>query len=163
MTYLPNQYLLSLIFAICLFSASIYSELISYFQKFKYVIFCLALLIGVYNLSVNYGAYKQRSFKLNAINEYLYKCNLRDKTIIGPWAASVTWKSKSFTLPVWDKYFNWEDPINRYKPSVVITETDERESDFCYKNQGIDLYQISDSSKEFDVGDYELVLFFIKN
>jgi len=162
MKYLPNQYLLSLFFATGLFTASIYSELVIYFRKFRYIFFGMALLICVYNLSWYVGAYKQRTFQLREINNYLSSFDLKDKTIIGPWAASVTWKSNSKTLPVWDNYFNWKDPITNYKPTIVITESDERDSDAAYKNHGIDLNQISDSCKTFDVWNYKLALYWIK-
>lgn len=161
MKYLPNQYLLSLFFAIGLFTASMYSELITYFRKFRYVFFGLALVIGVYNLSWYVSAYKQRTYQLREINNYLSQYDLGESTIIGPWAASVTWKSNSKTLPVWDNYFNWKDPINTYKPAIVITEFDERDSDYAYKNHGIDLNQVSDSCKRFDVWNYKLCLYWI--
>ncbi|NVO04141.1 MAG: hypothetical protein HXX09_15710 [Bacteroidetes bacterium] len=162
MNYLPNQYLVSLIFAIGVFIASIYAELMAYFNKFKFLIIGIALLVGLYNLKYNYGAYKVRTYQLRALNEYLNKPELKGKTIIGPWAASSSWKSKSKTLPVWYQYFNWQNPITKYKPTIVISEISEGESDNCYKNQGIDLKQISDSSKTFDVWNTQLVVYWIK-
>ncbi|MCK9613452.1 MAG: hypothetical protein M0R16_11275 [Bacteroidales bacterium] len=161
MTYLPNQYLTSTLVAAGVFVASIYAELMAYFKKLKYVFLFAALIIGLYNLKKDGGAYKRRSFQLEAINSYLAGFDLKGKMALGAWAASSTWDCKAYTIPVWDKYFNWKDPINTYKPTLILTEHDEKDADYCYKNQGIDLHQVSDSSRTFSVSYYKVVVYWI--
>jgi len=162
MKYLPNQYLTSTLFAVGIFIASIYSELTSYFSKFKYIILTIAIIIGLYNLKKDGGSFKRRTHQLEIVNHYLASFNLRNKTVIGAWAPSSCFECKAYTLPVWDKYFNWKDPIKIYKPTIIITEFDEKDADYTYKSQGIDLKQLSDSNRTFDVWNYKLVVYWIK-
>ncbi|MDD4215522.1 MAG: hypothetical protein PHR81_12000 [Bacteroidales bacterium] len=162
MTYLPNQYLTSALFAAGIFIASVYSEMTAYFRKLKIVFIIAAILVGLYNLNKYGGAYNRRSFQLKAINSYLANYDLKGKLALGAWAASSTWECKAYTIPVWDKYFNWKDPINTFKPAIVLTEFDERDADYCYKNQGIDLNKVSDSSRTFGVSYYKVVVYWIK-
>jgi hypothetical protein len=45
---------------------------------------------------------------------------------------------------------------------MVISEIDERESDYAYKSQGIDLASISDSVKKYQLAAWQIHLYWIK-
>jgi 4-amino-4-deoxy-L-arabinose transferase-like glycosyltransferase len=162
MSYLPNRYLLSLFFASAVFISAFYSELTFYFKKIKFVFFILSIAFGIYNLSMYNDALTRRSYQISAVNEYLSKYDLKEKPVIGAWASAFCWNNKAITFPVWNNYFNWKDPIITYKPAVVVSESDENESDATYRNQGIDLNKLSDSNRIFNVRDYKIALYWIK-
>lgn len=161
MWYLPNRYLLSLFFGCGVFVSSFYSEIIGYFNNIKFEVTALALVFGIYNFTYYSDAFQRRTYQMSTVNEYLAKYDLKDRPVIGPWASSFCWENKAITLPVWNNYFNWKDPIAKYNPAVVISESDEKESDNTYKSQGIDLQKISDSSRSFEVWNYKIGVYWI--
>jgi len=58
---------------------------------------------------------------------------------------------------------NWENPVEKLKPNVIVSEIDESDSDCAYKKQGIDLAKISDSCRIFDMWRYKLALYWLNN
>ncbi len=163
MLYLPNRYIISLFFASGVFISSFYSALDIYFKKIKLLIFAIAIAFGIYNLSFYKDAMERKSYQLVAINEYLSNYDLKERPVIGAWASSFCWQNKAVTFPVWNNYFNWKDPVKSFKPSLVISETNEAESDNSYKSQNIDLNKLSDSIRTFDVWRYKINVFWIRN
>ena len=159
--YLPYRYIISLICAAGVFISAMYFDLFFRLPKLKYFFLFIAIAFGIYNLKFNYDAFNRRTYQLMTVNKYLAKYDLKNKPVIGPWASSVCWENKAITFPVWYNYFNWKDPIKKYRPAIVVTEIDELDSDFAYKNAGIDLKKASDSCRVFDVCRYKLVVYWI--
>ena len=162
MHYLPYRYLLGFMFAIGVILSTLFTEWTFHFGKLRYIFFGIAAVIGMLNMKNNFEAYTRRTFQLEKINDYLANYDLKNKTVIGAWASSVCWKNKAITKPVWLDYYNWIDPVNKNNAAVVVTETDESDSNEAYKKAGIDLNKISDSSRTFDVWRYQLALYWIK-
>jgi len=161
MNYLPYRYLLSLIFVIGIFVSLIFSSLAKINSGFKITLIIAVLLIGIYNTSFNYNAFSRRTHDLKNTNKYLLKHDLSGKTILGPWTASVSWETKAKTLPVWNNFLNFESPIKKHNPILVISEKNESESDKAYSTQNIKLEEISDSIKNYKIWRYDVNLFWI--
>jgi hypothetical protein len=159
--YIPYRYLISLFFAAGVFVASIYSAVSSHFKIIKIFIFIIAITLGIYNFKFYFDSVKARTYNLTSVNDYMATYDVKNKIVIGPWASSVCWKSKSTTKPVWNKYLNWEDPINKFKPIAIVSEIGETDSDLAYKNQGINLDSISDSCKVFDVWNVKIGVYWV--
>lgn len=162
MRYLPYRYLLSMFFAGGVFVSSAYAGFAEYFPKIKKWFVIAAFGFAMYFTALNFDSYQRRTWGLASINNYLEKYDVGGTKVIGAWAPSCCWENKAVTFPVWDNYFNWKNPVSIYKPSVIIAESDEEDSNQAYKNQNIDLYQLSDSVRQFDVWKYKLNIFWLK-
>ncbi|NTV85037.1 MAG: hypothetical protein HGA23_12195, partial [Bacteroidales bacterium] len=47
------------------------------------------------------------------------------------------------------------------KPEVIVAESDEKDSEQAWKSQGINLKEISDSSKMIKIGQWEVGIYFL--
>lgn len=160
MLYLPTRYLLSLFVGIGVFVSLMLSELQRH-QKRPYLLI-IGIIIGIINLTFVIKSYNNRTYDLKSVNEYMQKYDLSDETIIGPWAASLSWETKAKTLPVWNEFLNYKNPIIENNASIVISEYDEADSDESYRLQNISLDDCSDSVRQFNVYKYNLILYWIK-
>lgn len=162
MLYLPYRYALSLIFATGVLLSALYSEWLVKILKPKSFLFAIAIIIGLINFAYTFDSYGNRTYQLKAANEYFSHYNLKDQPVIGPWSGSFTWENKARAIPLWYKYLNWADPVNKYKPAAIVSEIGELDCDFAYKNQGINLDSISDSCRMFDVWNYKIGVYWVK-
>ena len=160
MQYLPTRYLLSIFVAIGAFTSFVLSDLQKSQKKPYFII--LVILIGLFNLVFVIKSYNRRTYDLKSANEYLLNYDLKKKTIIGPWAASFSWGTKARTLPVWNDFLNYKNPISETNASIVVSESDESCSDETYLSQNIILENHSDSAKQFKAGKYDLIFYWIK-
>ncbi|MFH0865666.1 MAG: hypothetical protein V1904_05700 [Bacteroidota bacterium] len=163
MKYLPYRYLISMLFAGGVFVSASYAGFTEYFPKFKKWLFLIAFGFTVYFMIFNFSSFQRRTWEIKAVNNYFAQYDLSNEKVIGAWAPSCCWQNNALTMPVWYNYFNWKDPVNVYKPAVIITESDEKDADYNYKNQNIDLFQISDSVRQFSIWKYKLNVFWMKN
>jgi len=161
MLYLPYRYALSLIFAAGVLLSAMYAEWLIKIAKPKFLFFSIAIIIGLLNLTYTIDSYSKRTYQLKTVNDYFLNYDFKDQPVIGPWAASFTWKNKAIAIPLWYKYINWDDPVNKYKPVAIVSEIGELESDYAYKSQGINLDSISDSCRVFDVWDYKIGVYWV--
>jgi hypothetical protein len=65
-------------------------------------------------------------------------------------------------MPIWDQYFNYKSPLTNLKPNLIIIEKNEEDCSLLFKNNHIDLNTVSDSTKNFRIGDWDLTSFWIK-
>lgn len=162
MSYLPNRYLLPLYFACGLLIAQALSFLYTRSRSFSLV----AILLGIFYLFINfplfYKTYNHRSHDLDKLNNYLSHYQYNGKYGLGSWATATSWGTDMKTLPVWYGYFNAVNPIKNLNPAVIVTEKDESETDKAYSNQGINLKAVSDSSREFSVWRYKVLVYWVK-
>ncbi|MHC1706847.1 MAG: hypothetical protein AB9842_04905 [Bacteroidales bacterium] len=162
MSYLPNRYLLPLYFASGLLIAQGLSSLYSRSSSFSLIAILFGLLFLGLNLPYLYKTYQNRTYDLDRLNEYLSKYEYDGSYGMGSWATASSWGTDMKTLPVWRDYFNAKDPLRTVKPTLVITEFNESESDKAYASQGIDLRAVSDSVREFPVWRYKVMVYWIK-
>ncbi|MCX6270695.1 MAG: hypothetical protein NTU44_05660 [Bacteroidetes bacterium] len=162
MIYLPNRYLLPLFFAVGLILAQALAALYTRRDHWKWISLMLALVILGFNLPFHVMNYRQRTYDLDKLNTYMSHYQYDGAYGLGSWATASSWGTDLRTIPVWNNYFNWKDPVNTYKPTVIITEKDESESDRTYQSQGINLLKESDSVRDFRIWRYEVSVYWMK-
>jgi hypothetical protein len=169
MLYLPSRYLLSLIFPMSLFIALVIHELIfnpsnnTAWKTLKVAGVFIALCFAIMNSAHYVQSFSRRTFEINKINSYLAGHNMYKKTVIGSWAPSLTWESKSFTFPLWNNIFFDKDIFSNHNPSVIIAEEDEKDSNQAFRSKNITLDALADSVKSFEVNGYRLKLYWMKS
>jgi hypothetical protein len=162
MVYLPTRYFLSLIAATGLVAALSLTTVTQGFRRWRIAAVVLLTALMIFQYSDNYKAYQRRTFDIRTVDYYLQRYDFGSQPILGVWAYTLAGGTKAKTLGVRYDYLNFEDPINNYKPRLIITEFNEAESDNVFSRQGIDLKAISDSMRSFKVWRYDLELYWIK-
>jgi hypothetical protein len=163
MVYLPTRYFLSLIAATGIVASLSMSYLIKNRPFTVKIILPVVLAIAVWNLTFIYKTWQRRTFDIEAINEYLETSSLdKNKPVLGIWAYTLAAKSKAPTIGIRHNYLNDKDPLETYRPQLIIAEFNQAESDSVWARQGIDLAAISDSVRSFKVWRYDLDFYWIK-
>jgi hypothetical protein len=161
MVYLPTRYFLSYIAASGLLAALALSHVAGGIVLRRNLVFILVAAAMLWQATDNYKAYQRRTFDIKAVSNYLKQFDFGSQPVLGVWAYTLASGTKAPTIGVRYNYLNYRDPINVYKPRLVITEFNEAESGNAYSNQGIDLRAISDSMCTFKVWRYDLELYWI--
>ncbi len=170
-TYYPTRYYISFFFVLGIFSGlgfsalwqwqtKLHAQRLSYGLQFLVLLLSLGFLIK--NIGDNYAAYQRRTYSLAKVNQYLKRYDFKGHTILGAWAASLSWGTNAKCIPVWKDYFNDEDPIRQFKPRMVIVESYHTSPNHPYVPKGIHLETLSDSSRFFTVGRWEIELWWMK-
>ncbi|HRY33963.1 MAG TPA: hypothetical protein P5531_13430 [Bacteroidales bacterium] len=162
MWYLPNRYLLPLFAVVSLLAAFALSLL--YLQRgiYKWSALMAGILIAVLNVPFHYRIYEERSDGLGEMNHYLASVKYDGRYGLGSWAASASWGSDMRTAPVWKDYFNAKDPLQQFHPAVIITETDQSDSNQAWMQLGIDPGEYSDSARIFRIWKYDVGVYWLK-
>lgn len=168
--YLPQRYQIPTIFAACFMIGFVFDELSKQITNVSInkgrfignVLFFLIVFAIGNSARLYVKSYNERHYLVQEMNDYLSHYDLKNDTIIGPWAPSATWESKSYSLPIWKDFYYHDDPINTFHPRIVVSEKDETDSDSAYSKQNINLKAISDSSKEFDIYLWKPVIYWLK-
>ena len=154
LAYLPGRYLVSTFFAmglfICIGIKGIYLVLPQRNLNIV-IIFILMVLPVSCNLIQYYEAYQRRSYLLRDANEFVAVFSTPGCYVAGPWAAAITWKSKSPSIPVWKDYFNDVNTMDRFHPCIIVSELDEEDSGNAWKSQGVNLSELSDTTYDFKI------------
>lgn len=167
MVYLPTRYQVSFLASMGLLMSLVIHELLSARKSglpmiFKPVaIVSILVLLGI-NLFIYFDTLQHRSYVIKDTNLYLSKYIDKQDVVLGAWAPSLTWKSGSRALPVWNNFLNYQDALHRFNPSVIIAESDEQDSEQAWKSQGIDLEKNSDSTKSVRIGNWDLIVYWIR-
>jgi len=166
MVYLPTRYQVSFLASMGLLMSLVLFELISVKKQRQSMIFRpLAVLSILVLLCINIFIYKDslqhRNYVIRDTNLYLSKYISKNDVVLGAWAPSLTWKSGSKALPVWNHFLNYRDAVNQFNPSVIIAESDEQDSEQAWKSQGINLSLISDSTKSVRIGNWDLIVYWL--
>lgn len=171
MVYLPTRYRISLYLSMGLLISVVLSEALKIASRTGgnkvfplisrvsvYIIIAILLLTNLLNYL---KTYQGREYKIRDTNKYLAQTVKRDDVVIGAWAPSLTWDCKARALPVWNNFLNFQDPVNRYRPRVILSETDEKDSEGVYKSQDINLVEISDSTKTIKIGQWDVCVYWL--
>lgn len=162
MTYIPNRYLLSLylpvLIIVCVTITLLFKS--SSLRKVMAVII-IAVLMGFQGKELLHS-YKNRSYDLQTANHYLKSCGLDNELAIGSWVSAINWDTPVLGIPLWNNYFNWKNPIEQYKPRLVITEDDQADVELAFKQQNINLAEMSDSVRTFSFWRYKVKCYWIK-
>jgi len=136
MSYLPNRYMLPLYFACGLLTAQALSFLYNRSRSLALISILLGLLFLGFNLPFIVKTYQNRTHDLDRLNKYLSRYQYDGRYGLGSWAAAASWGTDLKTVPVWNDYMNGKEPMEDFKPVVVITESDESESDSSIHPRG---------------------------
>lgn len=161
MIYLPQRYLLGFYAALSLIGVT---TLYGIFRKgivFRWATVIVFVAILVYHSGFNYSAFQRRTFDIQTLNQYFSNYSLEGKVAAGVWAPSATWLSQAKVVPLWNIYLQNQDLFKMYHPSVIISESDEEESDRVFARQGIYLDSIADSSRIFPMWRYKLSIYWM--
>ena len=167
MVYLPTRYQVSTLVSMGLIMSLVLNELLSLkwnvkssFLKLSAVA-AIAIITGI-NLYNYFDTLQHRTYEIRNANDYLAQNLNKEDVVLGAWAPSLTWKSGSRALPVWNHFLNYKDAVQKYNPSVIIAEYDEQDSEQAWKSQGIDLNMISDPVKTVRIGHWDVVIYRLK-
>lgn len=160
--YLPPRYLIFSVLALCSLAGFILHGLIEFDKRMIWILLFISLFVIGSNVRFYVHSYQNRNFQVEEMNDYLARYDLKNETIIGPWAPSATWKCASKAIPIWKDYYYHEDPINTFHPRIIISELEETDSDSAYIKQGINLRAISDSSRQFNIHFWKPVIYWLK-
>ena len=82
--------------------------------------------------------------------------------IVGPWAASLSWKARLIAVPVWKDYFNDKDILENYDPCIIVSELKEEDSGEVFINDNINLDSLAKSRFAFSVRGWHPCIYVIK-
>jgi 4-amino-4-deoxy-L-arabinose transferase-like glycosyltransferase len=167
MVYLPTRYQVSLFAAMGLLMSVVLTELMGWPIPRTWILartgaIAVILILTCINVYNYIDTLHNRTYMIRDANKYLAAGLQPGDVVLGAWAPSLTWDSKAKALPVWNNFLNYQDPITKYHPRVIIAETDEQDSEQAWSGHGIDLKALSDSSKTVRVGHWDLVIFWMK-
>ncbi len=167
MVYLPTRYQVSLLVSMGLLMSIVLNELITLSIKgrilsLKLAVFSILVVLVMINIFNYADTYRHRKYSIKEANEYLAKQLGKDDVVLGAWAPSLTWESKSRALPVWNNFLNYKDPLNTFHPEVIIAESDEQDSEQAWSAQGVILNEISDSSRMVKIGQWDVKIYWMK-
>jgi len=157
----PTRYLLAFFFSGAMLITVSLFMLEQSGKLAKALVSVFIFIILAVNLHYDVSAYKKRTYAIAAVNEYVARCNFGKHPAIGAWAPTVAWEAKAKTLPVWKDYMNYIAPVKTFHPRLVVSEANEEDSNNAYSSQGINLKEISDSSRTFRIFNYDLVLYWM--
>lgn len=167
MTYLPTRYLVSVYVAMGALIALVAAEILYvHGQKLPNVRRVTVALVALMVLKNGYDyatSLSDRTYQIQAINQYLAQYDFHGQPVMGAWAPSLTWDSKAISHPIWKNYFNDINVINTYNPAMIIAEEDENDSNEAFLTQGIDLDACADSSRAFVINRWHVRLYWMKN
>ena len=166
MVYLPTRYQVSLFVSMGLLMSIVLHELIIWpAQRRRFLVRIIAITAILSMISINAYNYidtlNNRTFAIQNANEYLAASLQPGDVVLGAWAPSLIWHTGSKALPVWNNFLNYQDPINKFHPKVVIAETDEQDSEQAWSSQGINLKEMADSTKTVRIGHWEVRIYWI--
>ena len=137
--YVPPRYLVSTLFAMALFGGIQLVWLLKRSKSLGWSLVGVFVVIGVYNVSTQLS---RRTYQAKVINQSLIEKGIGQGDVVaGPWAPILAKNTRAKVIPVWLDYFNDENLISEFNPSLIITELDESDSGGAYKERGLDLTQ----------------------
>jgi len=112
-------------------------------------------LMAGWQLRHTHEAWERRSYDLKKVNTYLKQYDWTGKTITGAWGPSAAWGTKAKVFPVWHGFVNDHRALDG---TMIITESDQADSDMSLSRQGVDADAVTDSLRRFPVWRYEIDL-----
>jgi hypothetical protein len=166
--YLPTRYQVSLFAAMGLVMSVVLAEMLTLEpHRLRNLVRISALILIISLAAINgynfIDTIRNRTFAIRDTNEYLADRLRPGDVVLGAWAPSLTWDARSKSIPVWNNFLNYKDPIIKFKPRAIIAETDEQDSEQVWSTQEIDLSAISDSSKTVRIGQWEMKIYWMKS
>jgi hypothetical protein len=170
MVYLPARYQVSLLASLALTIAIIIAEYwvqgkerrIFWKVRVRGIAAIFVMVVLIFNIRDYVGLYNNRTYTIEEVNDYIDMNYRAGGPVVGAWAPSLTWKASARSFPVWNMFLNYEDPVDTFRPEIIISEPDEEDSNQAYISQGIDLDTVSDSVRCFEIGQWTVCLHWIE-
>lgn len=159
--HLPSRYLVPTFAACALLIASALPLLNK--PLLKWAGLGIAALLITCNLYYWLQARQTRAYALHGLNLYMAQTVNADDYVLGSWAPAVCWDSKATTMPVWENYFNDRGFMETYQPKAIITEVNEADAEQVYTKRGLSLATQSDSVRQFTIGEWPVLVYWVKN
>ncbi len=139
-TYLPLRYLISLYISMGFFTSIIIGHQLNQ-TKLSDNKLSVSILIFVFIFNVLYlkKSFNERQYTVQIANNYFKKLTNDNDVIIGSWAPGITWETKCYSYPIWEKFLGKRDPLKYYNPNYIITEINQEDSDSAYFKNNIAL------------------------
>lgn len=155
----PPRYQISLIAASGFLIAYIVNQMMVNQQKWiKYsAIFLVSLYSGKFIGDIRW-LLENRTYSIQSANNYIQKFTNDKDIVMGPWAASLSWNEKAYCIPIWRGYMNDIDIIKTYNPSIIISESDQEDSNSAFLKDNIEL----NGGKIFNIGGRKVEVYLIK-
>ncbi len=166
MVYLPTRYQVSLFVSMGLLISVVANELFAWpvartRPMVRAITISLIFILTSINIYNYYDTYRHRTFAIRETNKYLGKNLKKDDVVLGAWAPALTWDTKAKALPVWNNFLNYQAPVLKFHPKAIIAEIDEQDSEQAWSGQGINLREISDSTRTVKIGNWEVVIYWL--
>lgn len=145
LSYLPDRYLVSFYIALAMLVAAGLASFkrTLYTGRSKWAVFsgvtALALLLVVNGMFYQHLIRDRKYSIRDAQLLFASGQNWKGKVVMGAWAPTLFWGTGAIALPVWRGYFNDHDIMARYKPSAIVSEVGQQDSEGAFAADGIDL------------------------
>jgi len=159
---LPMRYLLSLIFSTSFLIAFIMFLFYETGKVAQYIISCSTIIIVAVNLFFLYHGFNERTYSIANINEYIARTTFGESPVLGNWGPALAWDSRAKVTPVSSEYIPDKPRLNHFHPKLIIMEAGEEDSNHTDKTQSVNIRELADSSRTFHVGQYNVVLYWMK-
>jgi hypothetical protein len=167
--WVPGRYLLSGVMAMLLYISIVAAELFQTARKNR-MWFTVARVIAVSiifivvgnNIYQYYKKLDERKYLIRNINNLLLGSVKAEETILGPWAPAFSWECKARSIPIWENYLNDVNPIERFNPSLIITD---EFLEKMFEERHIDLKKLSWQRREIAInllGRKPLTIYWLK-
>jgi len=157
----PTRYLVSIFFVGLAIISFALAE-ITPSRSGKKLVYVILILLAGYNISNYWESLQRRSYSMLEVRRYLKNYDLENETVLGVWATSLTASTNARSIPIWDDFTAEKQLLTTYRPRIIFSEHDEKESGQAYKSNGIDLHAEADSVKQFNIWRYKVNLFWMK-
>jgi hypothetical protein len=166
MVYLPTRYQVSLFASMGLLMSIVLFELMHWpVARTRNLVRWATVAVITVMTAINgynyFDAINHRTYVISDTNKYLATHLAKDDVVLGAWAPSLTWDSRSRAIPVWNNFLNYQDPVSKFHPKAVVAEIDEQDSEQAWSSQGISLQELSDSVRTVKIGQWEVIIYWM--
>jgi len=162
MFYIPFRYLLGFITAMSLLVSLGITRLLQEKAPWKYGAVVLIAAVFITNVIHAVNSWNRRTYDIEKANEIMAQRIADNEVALGAWAPAFTWDVCVKCVPVWNEYMNDDQPIEKYQPTIIVSEFNEADSDNYYSKHGYNLKEISDTITAVKVWRYDLVFYSLK-
>jgi hypothetical protein len=158
MTYMPHRYMVPAYTATALMVASVLAVFFRQGRPHAFAVVIFVAILAAWQLQYTREAYLRRTNDLETVNQYMKQYHWEGKTITGAWGPSASWGTHARVFPVWHGFLNDDRAADA---QMVMTESDQEDSDRSLLLQGIDIRSMADSSRRFPIWRYQVDLYWI--
>jgi hypothetical protein len=150
--YLPSRYLISTAMVNMILFFVLLNEL-----KFSQILPVASLLLFGIGFSMVTLSFTKRTFQIKEANKYFEQTLKQNHTsAVGNWTSVCCWNSKVYSRYCVKDYGNQQELLRKPIVQLILTETDEGESDGAFAAIGYNLKAHADSVVTFKIANWQL-------